>query len=260
MRRALLGILCLSAACGGGGEQKDTDSAAAAPAAGGAAAAPGGGGPTGSATVSGTIHFAGTPPANPTIDMTEEQACASKYTSPPVDSQYVVSNGGLGNVFVYVKSGLPAGATYATPAEPVVVDQNGCEYRPRVFGVQVGQTIEIRNSDPLLHNIKAVPTANRGFNISQPTAGMKTTRTFNTAEVMVPLQCNVHGWMKAYVGVVAHPFFAVSSADGKFEIKNLPAGTYEIEAWHEKAGTQTMTVTVGDGETKTADFNFAPKA
>jgi hypothetical protein len=259
MRRALLGIMCLSAACGGGGE-KGSDSAAGAPAAGGAAAAPGGGGPTGSASITGTIKFAGTPPANPTIDMSEEQACAAKYSGPAVDSQYVVSNGGLGNVFVYVKSGLPAGATYAAPAQAVTIDQNGCEYRPRVLGLQVGQNLEIQNSDPLLHNIKAVPKENRGFNISQPSAGMKTTRTFNTAEVMVPLECNVHGWMNAYVGVVSHPFFAVSSADGKFEIKNLPAGTYEIEAWHEKGGTQTMTVTVGDGETKTADFNFAPKA
>src|SRR5688572_19129274 len=127
MRRALLGMLCLSAACGGG--EKDTDTAAgAAPAAGGAAASPGGGGPTGSASITGTIKFAGSAPANPTIDMSEEQACAAKYGGSPVDSQYVVSNGNLGNVFVYVKSGLPAGATYAAPAEAVVIDQDGCKY------------------------------------------------------------------------------------------------------------------------------------
>jgi plastocyanin len=171
-----------------------------------------------------------------------------------------VSNGGLGNAFVYVKSGLPAGATYAPPSTPAVIDQKGCEYHPRVFGMQVGQKLEIRNDDPVLHNIKAVPHENRGFNISQPSAGMTTTRTFDKPEVMVPFQCNVHGWMQAHAGVLSHPFYAVSSPDGKFTIKGLPPGTYTVEAWHEKLGTQTGTVTVGAGETKTADFNFTPKA
>jgi plastocyanin len=255
MTRKLLCILVLSAACGG--EKAASDSAATATSEGAVAATTG---PTGDASVTGTVHFAGTPPANPTIDMTEEAACKTKYATTPIDSQYVVAGGGLGNVLVYVKDGLPAGATYAAPAEPVVIDQRGCIYHPRVFGVQVGQKVEIKNSDPVLHNIKAVPTKNRGFNISQPTAGMTTTRTFNTAEVMVPLQCNVHGWMNAHVAVLPHPFFATSTPDGKFTIKGLPPGTYTIEAWHEKLGTQTMTVTVGQGESKTADFNFAPKA
>jgi len=210
--------------------------------------------------VTGTVHFAGTPPKNPTVDMSEEATCKAKYTSNPVDSQYVVNNGGLGNVFVYVKSGLPAGAQYAPPAEAVTIDQRGCEYHPRVFGIQTGQKLEIKNSDPVLHNIKAVPHANRGFNISQPTAGMSTTRTFNTAEVMVPFQCNVHGWMQAHAGVLPHPFYATSSSDGKYTIKGLPPGTYTIEAWHEKLGTQTATVTVGKGESKTTDFNYSPKA
>ena len=258
MRRALWTLLALSAACSG--QKSDSDAAASGaagtPAADNAAAT----GPTGDATVSGTIHFAGTPPANPTIDMTEEPACKSKYSTTPVDSQYVVSNGGLGNVFVYVKSGLPAGATYAPPATPVEIDQQGCEYRPRVFGIQVEQKLAIKNNDPLLHNIKAVPKENRGFNISQPSAGMTTTRTFSKPEVMVPLECNVHGWMNAYVGVLPHPFYATSTPDGKFTIKGLPPGTYTIEAWHEKLGTQSTSVTVGKGETKTADFNFASKA
>ena len=257
--RCTLGTLVLVAACGGG--QKSGSADVAQPSnAGGAAAAPAGGGPTGDASVSGTIHFTGTPPANPTIDMSEEPDCKAKYAGTPVDSQYVVSNGALGNVFVYVKSGLPEGATYAAPAAAVTIDQNGCEYRPRVFGIQVGQKLEIRNSDPLLHNIKAVPAKNRGFNISQPSAGMTTTRTFSTAEVMVPLECNVHGWMNAHVGVLPHPYFATSTADGKYTIKGLPPGTYTIEAWHEKLGTQTGTVTVGAGESKTTDFTFGTKA
>jgi plastocyanin len=257
MNRAFLCILALTVSCGKS-DSKSAD-AGATPAAG-TPAATASTGPTGDGVVSGTVHFTGTAPANPTVDMTEEPACKAKYTSAPIDSQVIVSNGGLGNAFVYVKSGLPAGATYAPPSTPAVIDQKGCEYHPRVFGMQVGQKLEIKNDDPLLHNIKAVPHVNRGFNISQPSAGMTTTRTFDKEEVMVPFQCNVHGWMQAHAGVLSHPFYAVSSPDGKFSIKGLPPGTYTIEAWHEKLGTQTATVTVGAGETKTADLNFTPKA
>ena len=214
-------------------------------------------GPQGNASITGTVSFAGAAPANPTIDMSAESACKSKYSGPITDPQVVVKDGKVANVVVYVKSGLPANATYSPPSQAATIDQNGCLYHPRSFAVMVGQPIEIKNSDPVLHNIKAVPTANRGFNISQPSAGMTTTRTFNTAEVLVPFQCNVHSWMHANVGVMANPFFATTGEDGKFEIKGLPAGTYEIEAWHEKLGTRTMTVTVGDGESKTADFNFS---
>jgi hypothetical protein len=218
-------------------------------------------GPTGNATISGVIHFTGAAPANPKIDMSQESACQGKYTTPPTDPQYVIKDGKLGNVFVYVKSGLPANATYPTPATKDTIDQNGCLYHPRVFGAMINQGIVIKNSDNVLHNIKALPKDNRPFNISQPQAGMTSTRTFTTQEVMVPLECNVHGWMHAYVGVLSHPFFATSGDDGSFSIKNLPPGTYTIEAWHEKLGTQQQTVTVGAGESKTADFTFtAPKA
>jgi plastocyanin len=239
-------------ACAGGGDEGAADEQSG----------PGGdvSGPTGSGTISGTISFTGTAPANPSIDMKAEAKCAEKHSGGVRDPQYVVSDGKLGNVFVYVKSGLPAGARYTAPTDPVVLDQDGCLYEPRVFGVMTGQPVEIRNSDALLHNIKAVPKNQLGFNISQPTANMKTTRTFNTAEVVVPLECNVHSWMNAYAGVVAHPFFAVSGGNGSFEIKNLPAGTYEVEAWHEKLGTKTMSITVPDGGSATADFAFAPAA
>jgi plastocyanin len=202
------------------------------------------------------VRFEGTPPANPTIDMSDEPDCAGKYQGQPMDPQYVVNNGMLGDVFVYVKSGLPAGAEYTAPSAPVVLDQSGCLYTPRVFGVMVGQSVEITNSDPMLHNIKAVPEENRGFNISQPRAGMKTTRTFNAPEVMVPFECNVHGWMRAYAGVMNHPFFASSGNDGSFTIDGLPAGTYEIEAWHEKLGTQTQSLTVPETGTVNVEFTF----
>ena len=269
MRRVLLGAVvlggvALTVACGGNKGAANDSAAAPSATAGGAgagAAGAGAGGPTGDATVSGVIRFTGAAPANPKIDMSQEGPCAAKHSTPPTDPQYVVSDGKLGNVFVYVKSGLPTDAKYNTPDASVEIDQDGCLYHPRVFGVMANQKILIKNADPVLHNIKAVPKVNRGFNISQPSAGMQTTRTFSTPEVMVPFECNVHGWMHAYVGVMAHPFFATSGNDGAFSIKNLPPGTYTIEAWHEKLGVQTANVTVGAGETKTADFTFSgPKA
>src|SRR6266850_3008808 len=212
------------------------------------------------ATVSGKVKFTGVRPTNAKIDMSEEAACKAKYPTPPtVETVVVNANGTLANVFVYVKAGLPAGATFPAPTTPVVLDQNGCRYHPHVLGVMVGQNLEILNSDPVLHNIKAKAVKNRPFNVSQPSAGMKTMRTFAVPEVMVALECNVHGWMNAWLGVLPHPFYAVSGADGSFSIKGLPPGTYTIEAWHEKYGTQTATVTVAGAETKTADFSFAGK-
>ncbi len=248
MRKLLYAAAFLAMACGGG----DKGAAGGGEAAGGAAAS----GPMGSGSITGTVSFTGTAPANPVIDMSEEKACADKYQGQPTDPVVVVANGGLANTFVYVKSGLPAGATYSAPATAVVLDQQGCLYTPRVLGAMAGQNIEIKNSDPLLHNIKAVPTVNRGFNISQPQAGMTSTRSFSQPEVMIPLECSVHGWMHASVAVMSHPFFAVSAGNGTFTISGLPAGTYEVEAWHEKLGTKTMSVTVAEGAAAAADFSF----
>ena len=209
-------------------------------------------------TITGKVKFTGVAPKNPAIDMSEEAACKAKYPNPPTEENVVAGPANaLANVFVYVKSGVPAGQTFPAPATPVVLDQNGCRYHPHVFGIMVGQGLEIQNSDPLLHNIKAIAKANRPFNVSQPSAGMKTTRTFAAPEVMVNLECNVHGWMHAYVGVRPDPFFAVSKQDGSFTISGLPPGTYTIEAWHEKFGTQTATVTIAGTETKPANFTFA---
>jgi len=140
----------------------------------------------------------------------------------------------------------------------MTLDQDGCRYHPHVLGIQVGQTLAIKNSDGILHNIKAKAKANRPFNISQP-AVMTSTKTFDKPEVMVALECNVHGWMHAWLAVLPHPFFGVSGGDGSFTIKGLPPGTYTIEAWHEKYGAQTASVTVAGSETKTADFSFAAK-
>ncbi len=250
MKRLAWATVLVLVGCGGGGE----------------GAARGGGegggetqatGPRGEATLHAMVKFEGTPPTNPVIDMADEPDCVAKFEGTPMDPKVVVSAGNLANVFVYVKGGLPAGATYSAPSTPVVVDQDGCLYKPRVLGAMAGQPIELRNSDPTAHNIKAVPTENRPFNISQPRAGMTTTRTFNTPEVMVPLECNVHGWMNAYIGVMGHPFFGTTGPDGTVAIQGLPAGTYEVEAWHEVFGTQTMTVEVPATGMVHAPFTFS---
>jgi plastocyanin len=253
MRYVLLGTVFAFFACGGGGEQ------AASGGEGGAGGMAEAQGPRGDANVVGVVNFEGTAPENPTIDMAEEPSCAAGYEGQPRDPQVVVTDGKLGNVFVYVKGGLPADAEYTAPSTPVVLDQEHCLYEPRVFGVMVGQPVEITNSDSLLHNIKAVPSTNRGFNISQPTAGISMNRTFSAPEIMVPFECNVHGWMHAFAGVTAHPFYDVSADDGSFTLERLPAGTYEIEAWHERFGTKTQSVTVPETGQVTVEFTFSPE-
>jgi plastocyanin len=166
----------------------------------------------------------------------------------------VVADGGkLANVFIYIKEGLSG--TFPAGAASPEINQDGCEYIPHVLGVQTGQPVTFRNSDGLLHNIKAQPANNRPFNISQPT-NMTSNQTFNTPEVMVPVQCDVHGWMTMYIGVTNHPYFAVSAADGTFTIANVPPGTYTIEAWHERYGAMTQQVTVDPNGASTVTFEY----
>ena len=169
--------------------------------------------------------------------------------------QVVVTDGALQNVFVYVKDGL-GNLRFPVPATAVTLDQKGCRYTPHVLGIQVGQPLEVLNSDATLHNVHAVAETNREFNTGQPIQGMKHTHTFTTQEVMVPFKCDVHGWMTAFVGVLDHPFYAVTGSDGRFELKGLPPGTYTIEAWHETLGAQTQEVTIGEKETKDVPFSF----
>jgi len=210
-------------------------------------------------TVTGKVRFTGAKPLMAKIDMSDESVCKAKYTAPPTEETVVVNpNGTLANVFVYVDSGLPANYAAPAPTEDVVLDQNGCRYHPHVLGIRVGQKLAIKNSDGILHNIKAMGKLNRAFNVSQPTS-MTTERVFTAREVMVPLECNVHGWMQAYLGVLPHPFFAVTGTDGSFSLKGLPPGTYTIKAWHEKYGTQVATVTATAGGAKTQDFTFTAR-
>ncbi|MCH7855430.1 MAG: carboxypeptidase regulatory-like domain-containing protein [Gemmatimonadetes bacterium] len=241
-------MLLVMAGCGGG------DGGGGGDAGGGAAMED----PVDAATagnIAGSIVFEGDAPSMAVIDMSQESVCADKHSSTPMIQEVVVnSNGTLANVFVYVKEGLES-LQFPTPG-PVLLDQNGCVYLPHVLGVMVGQDITIRNSDGLLHNINASPTVNRGFNSSQPVS-MESTRSFGSAEIMVPLRCDVHGWMTAYVGVVDHPKHSVSNGSGAFSLSTLPPGEYVIEAWHERYGTQTQNVTVTTGETTEVTFTFS---
>jgi len=204
------------------------------------------------ATVTGTIKLDGAAPKARKIDMSQDPACSGGMGM----TETVVSEGGnLANVFVYVKEGL-GGRTFDAPAAKVTIDQHGCHYVPHVLGVMAGQTVEILNSDPTTHNIHPSPKNNKEWNESQAPKASPLEKTFAREEVMLPVKCNQHPWMKMYVNVVKNPFFSVSAKDGKFTIAGLPPGKYTIAAVHETLGEQTMQVEVGAKESKTADFSF----
>ncbi len=205
-------------------------------------------------SVSGMVMFEGTPPAPEPIDMESERACFERYDEPPVRENVKVRGGHLADVFVYVKEGLE-GMEFPVPAEAVLIDQVACRYVPRVAGAMTNQTVTLRNSDGLMHNINATPSTNRGFNVSQP-VNMDTDRTFPLPEVMIPLRCDVHGWMGAYLGILPHPYHAVTGEAGTFNLARLPPGEYLLEAWHPDLGTQEARVTVTTGETASVSFTF----
>jgi plastocyanin len=220
----------------------------------------GGGKPVDPATtgdIGGRVVFTGPRPAVDVIRVGIDPVCAQTVGA-NVQSQAVLigQDGALENVFVYVKDGLDPAYSFEIPTTPVTLDQKGCRYTPRVFGVRAGQPVEIVNSDATLHNVHALPMMNQEFNQGEPSQGARMQKTFTVPEVMVRFKCDVHAWMSAYVGVMAHPFFAVTGADGTFTIKGLPPGTYTLEAWHEKFGTRSATVTVAEHHTQHASFSF----
>ena len=247
LRSCAAAAFLLSAACGGG---PDKQSAPAGPPPGAQRVDPARAG-----QVSGRVIFEGAPPENELVKMASDAACMRANPDGLRFEHYVVKDGGLENVFVYVKDGL-GNYYFDTPTESVKVDQQGCRYVPHVFGARVGQPIEIANSDDTMHNVHAMPKVNREFNFGQALKGLKNTEVFTAREIMVPFTCNVHPWMKAWGGFVDHPYFAVTANGGRFELKNLPAGTYTVEAWHEKLPAQTQTVTIGEKETKQISFTF----
>jgi plastocyanin len=205
--------------------------------------------------IGGRAVFHGTVPANATLQMTSDAFCVSANPGRPIDEAVIVGPGGaLQNVFVYVRDGLSAYA-FDTPTRPVRVEQQGCRFSPHVTGLQVAQPLELVNRDTTLHNVHAVASANDEFNVGL-VEHQSITRAFAAPEVMVTLRCDVHSWMKAYAGVVSHPYFAVTAADGRFELKGLPPGEYVIEAWHEKFGTRTERVSLGPKENREIAFTF----
>jgi plastocyanin len=209
-------------------------------------------------TISGTVVYEGKVPALKPLAVAAEPMCAKKHATVPNEALVLGAGNSMANVVVKVVSGLPAGKTWPAPTTPVTMDQIGCQYVPHVLGVMVGQPFKVLNSDGVLHNVHSLPKVNRSFNMAMPPTRKEATETFTKAEGMFVVKCDVHPWMQSFVGVFDHPFFAVTGTDGKFSLANLPAGTYEIEAWHEKLGTQKSTVTVGASDTKTASFKFAP--
>ena len=215
--------------------------------------------PATAATLRGTIKFSGKAPAPREIDMSADPACqfAESASGPRLSEQYVVNNGKLENVYVYIKEGLE-GKNFAPLQAPAVLDQKGCRYHPHVLAMMAGQPLRILNSDPATHNVHPSPKVegNHEWNISQMPKGDPVEKTFMQPEIMMPVQCNQHNWMKAYINVSRTPFFAVSDETGNFEIKGLPSGEYTVAAVHENAGEQTQKITVGPGETKQVEFVF----
>ncbi len=205
----------------------------------------------------GTVRFTGTPPANEPIDMTEEPICAQKHATPPTRQSVVVGGeGGLASVFVYVKEGLDPSLRFPA-GEGQELDQDGCIYIPHVLALSTGEQLTVRNTDDVLHNVNATPTENRGFNRSQPQEGMTFQTSFPTSEVMIPVRCDVHGWMEAYIGVTSHPYHVVTAEDGAFTLERLPPGTYTVEAWHERYGAATQTVEVPQSGQAEVSFEFS---
>lgn len=210
------------------------------------------------ATVTGKITFQGTAPAAQAIKADADPTCKMMHPGGLSSDQVIVNpDGTLKNVFIYVKKGLE-GKTFETPKTSVVLDQRACQYSPKVFGIQTGQTIEILNSDDTLHNVHSLPKNSPQFNLGMPIKGMKLKKTFTKPEVMIKIKCEVHPWMAAYTGVLDHPFYSVSGDDGTFQITGLPPGEYVIEAWHEKYGAQEQTVIVS-ADDQVCEFEFLEK-
>ena len=212
--------------------------------------------PATAGTLIGTVKFTGRKPARKAIDMSNDPACVEAHHGKAYDESEVVNpNGTLANVFVYIKTGLEA-RKFEVPATPATIDQKGCWFTPRVLGIQVGQPLSVVNSDPVTHNIHPMAQINREWNHSQGAGDEPLARKFLKPEIMIPVKCNIHSWMHAFIGVLDHPYYAVSNDTGTFTIPNLPPGDYTLEAWHEKLGTQDQKITVSPSGKVTADFTF----
>jgi plastocyanin len=212
--------------------------------------------PATAGSISGTVYLEGPPPVFPAINMQSEPGCV-KANAPDASAPYVLvgTNGALANVVVYVDDGLNH-YRFRPPRTPVVLDQKGCMYAPRIVALMTNQTLEIHNSDATIHNVHAMPKINREWNKAERSGGVALQTSFPRPELAIPFMCNVHPWMRAFVFVFDHPYFSVTSSDGRFALKNLPPGSYTVEAWQEKLGTQSQVVAIGPRESREVSFRF----
>lgn len=206
-------------------------------------------------TITGKISLDGAPAAAKKIDMSQDANCAAAPGDKMTDDA-VVTDGKLENVFVYLKGGPIDRYTFPTPSDPVTLDQQGCRYHPRVLGLQVNQPLKVVNSDNTTHNVHPSPKLNQEWNQMQAQGAPAIEKKFGRAETLIPVKCNQHPWMKASIGVLAHPYFAISAKDGTYTIKNVPPGSYKLVFWHETFGEQTQDVTIAAKESKTQDITF----
>jgi hypothetical protein len=210
-------------------------------------------------TITGKISFDGAAPELKKIDMSQDAYCAGSSGDKTADD-LLVADGKLANVFVYIKGGPVDKFSFPTPSDPVVLDQQGCRYHPRVFGIQVNQPFKVTNSDTTTHNIHPSPKTNPEWNKMQAQGAPAIEEKFHRPETLIPVKCNQHPWMKASIGVLAHPYFAVSAKDGTYTIKNVPPGTYTLVFWHETKGEQTQQITIAAKESKTQDITYKAAA
>jgi plastocyanin len=215
----------------------------------------------GTATVKGVVKFEGNAPPRKPVDVGAEKFCVDRHKDEPLMTESVVvgADGGVANVLIQVTSGLENWKFEPATGE-VVLDQSGCQYKPHLLAAQVGQVLKVKNSDPIMHNVHGIKNEKDEFNWAQTKAGLEDTKDLKKAG-RIEVKCDVHGWMKANIWVLKHPFFVVTGENGTFELPKLPPGTYTIEAWHEvdKLKSEPQSVTVGDGETKEIVFKFAAK-
>ena len=216
-----------------------------------------GGAASGAIRLGGSVAFRGTPPEAVPVDMRNDDYCEGAHQGMAVPRQdlLVGPNGGLENVLVFVREGLPE-SSWPAPNESAVLDQVGCIYQPHVLPLRTGQELLIRNSDETMHNVHVHSEEQSSFNIGQPFKGIEARRVFENSEMVIRVACDIHGWMEGFIAVFDHPFFALTGADGRFELGDLPEGDYVLEAWHETLGSQTARVTVQAGAEADVTFEF----
>jgi plastocyanin len=205
-------------------------------------------------SVVGRVRLDGARPESTRTNMVADPSCAKLHAGPVMSEEYVGNDGTLENVVVFISDGINE-KTFDVPAEPATIEQKGCVYKPHVIAIRANQKLKVVNNDNTLHNIHPVPVNNREWNKAQP-GGTTMEETFSREEIAIPVKCNVHPWMRTYISVFKHPYFAVTGKDGSFDLRNLPPGEYTVKAWHEKLGVMPQKITVAAGEAKKLDFVF----